>query len=618
MGWTMRILSFMIVSWLASISMGAPIAFIDATQSSGLPLMNSARLCFTDLDGDGRADLVAREQLAGNEARYRVFMNRADAATPLGFHFIEIDGCALPVPANGDCIAFADLDNDGLADAIFTRYLDLKNPRFVAPTTQPTDTCWLKGKGDGTFGPPNRIGSNTRGTTACLAVGDANCDGKPDLLLGNWYDHYGEANTAYPTDLLLQRVGANGAVEFDRVPLPEDKIAFDEEHDAGPRPTYGVMFVRLSEPAYPSLLQLNYGRRANRLYVLTRSDPLEYEDRAPAMHLDGDAIRHGRYPEWLKEIGKTDKRFDREDEKPFRSHGNTFDATVGDVNNDGRFDLFFAEIAHAWAGESSDRSRFLIQRDNPMMDFESPPRLSVDRPGTHDADSATPQAATRPSGPNWNQGDLFAALADLDQDGRLDLILCSSDYPDPPPHENRLRIYRQNEDGSFRDVTPDSGIDHLGAQQPSLADVDSDGDLDLLIGQSFNRFPKAMIDKQTPPHPVARLFLNQATERRRAAGLPSNSIVLRLVGDEKRAVTRSAFNAIVRMTTSVNGTTLTQSRQLIGPGGHNGKGGDLVIHFGLAEASEADEIRIEWPSPNAPPTILRKVKPGAYTTTCSN
>ena len=60
MGWTMRILSFIIVSWLASMSMGAPITFIDATENSGLPLMNSARLCFTDLDGDGRADQIGR------------------------------------------------------------------------------------------------------------------------------------------------------------------------------------------------------------------------------------------------------------------------------------------------------------------------------------------------------------------------------------------------------------------------------------------------------------------------------------------------------------------------------------------------------------------------------
>jgi hypothetical protein len=605
--WSIAILCILMTVCTARGGENSAIGFVDATEASGLPPMNSARLSLADLDGDGRADVVAREQLAGNAARYRVFLNRADAAAKHGFRFVEVESPNLPEPLNGDCMALADLDNDGLADAVFTRYLDLKNPKFVAPTTQPTDSCWLKGEGDGTFGPPNLIGNNTRGTTACIAVGDANCDGRPDLLLGNWYDRYGEANSAYPMDLLVQKAGADGNVSFERVALPEDGVPFDEEHDAGPRPTYGVMFVRLTDSPRPSLLQLCYGRRANRLYVMTQSDPLRYEDRAPAMHLDGDAIRHGRYPEWLKEVAKTDKRFDRTDEKPYRSNGNTFDAAVGDVNNDGLFDLFFAEITHAWAGESSDRSRFLIQRNGQQIDFDYLSRLSVDRPGTHDPGNARQ---------SWNQGDLFAALADLDQDGRLDLILCSSDYPDPPPHENRLRIYRQSEDGTFVDVTNTSGIDHLGAQQPSLADVDGDGDLDLLVGQSFNRFPKEMIEKHTPPYPAARLYLNHTSERRRAESLPSNSIELRLIGDPERGVTRSAFNAIVRLTTTLHGQLLTQSRQLTGPGGDNGKGGDVIVHFGLGDATEAAEIRVEWPAPNLPPSVLRNVKPGAPTVRC--
>ena len=354
------------------------------------------------------------------------------------------------------------------------------------------------------------------------------------------------------------------------------------------------MFVRLNASPVPSILELSYGRRANRLYVPTDGANLKYEDRAVAMHVDGDAIRHGRYPEWLKEIGKTDKRFDRPDEKPFRSHGNAFDAAVGDINGDGEVDLFLAEITHAWAGESSDRSRFLIQRDGT---FEYDERLSVDREGTHPATQPT----TRP---NWNQGDLFASLNDLDHDGRLDLILCSSDYPDPPPHENRLRIYHQDADGRFVDVTADSGIDVVGAQQPSFADLDGDGDLDLLVGQSFNRFSKAMIDARTPPGPVARVFVNQTNR--------ANSIELKLVGDPNRGVTRSAFNAIVRVTTIVNGQRITQVRQYIGAGGHNGKIADQVVHVGLGEAREADEVRVEWSGINVEPTVLRNVQPGLH------
>ena len=87
-----------------------------------------------------------------------------------------------------------------------------------------------------------------------------------------------------------------------------------------------------------------------------------WADIAPQAGLDGDDVRHGRYPGWLKERAKEDPRFDRDDEKPFRANGNTFDGAVGDIDGDGDFDLFLSEITHGWAGDSSDRSRLLLNR----------------------------------------------------------------------------------------------------------------------------------------------------------------------------------------------------------------------------------------------------------------
>src|SRR4051812_6134281 len=129
----------------------ADVRFVDATEAVGLPWMNSARLTFTDLNADGRADIVAREKPASGAELYRVFLNQADAAAKYGFRFTEVPAPHLPAPIGGDVITFADLDNDSFADAVFTRYLDTKNAKFVAPTTQPTSTSWIKGNGDGTF-----------------------------------------------------------------------------------------------------------------------------------------------------------------------------------------------------------------------------------------------------------------------------------------------------------------------------------------------------------------------------------------------------------------------------------------------------------------------------------
>ncbi|MGW6969114.1 FG-GAP repeat domain-containing protein [Streptomyces zaomyceticus] len=47
------------------------------------------------------------------------------------------------------------------------------------------------GRGDGTFAPRTRIGGGWNAYTDTIGIGDANKDGRPDLLA------YGPANSAY-------------------------------------------------------------------------------------------------------------------------------------------------------------------------------------------------------------------------------------------------------------------------------------------------------------------------------------------------------------------------------------------------------------------------------------
>lgn len=601
------------------------LSFTDATAAVGLGNVNAARLCFADLNGDGRPDAIIRaiETKDGKPApdRYRVFLDTAvesPATGALPFKFVELDKpTGLPTPQAGDCLVFADLDNDGHADAIFTRYLDINNPKFVEPPA-PARTCWLKGNGDGTFGEPQVIESATRATTACIAVGDINRDGLLDLYLGNWYTKYGDSNDAFTNDLLLQSPHAPGT--FARESLSEDSGLADEEHDTAGRPTYGAMIasVLTAQPIVPQVLELNYGRRANRLWswgpgtLVGSPNAQPARDLAPVLQLDGDPDRSGKYPEWLKERAKTDSRFDREDEKPFRSNGNTFDVAVGDIDNDGDFDLFLAEIAHGWAGPSSDRSRFLVNADTekpkdswPLTRFEYNPLLSVDR------------VPTDPSIRNWNQGDLFAELADFDNDGRLDLLLSSGDYPD----NQHLRLYRQQDDGRFIDITPWTGLNNEGSLQISLADVDGDGDMDILVAQSFNRLDAAQIAGRTPS---IKLYLNQTIEKRKARldqglaldGVVRSSITLRLIGDPTQGVSRDALGAIISADVNLDGNPATPPtriiRQLIGIGGHAGKQHEFLIHIPLGSAAKADKIVIQWPGRTAPDTVLSDVEAGHY------
>jgi len=585
-----------------------PIRFIDATEELGLGGINSTRLCFADVNADGRPDVVIR-----TADTYRIFIHTLDPASKRGFKYVELtEPTGLPKPHDGDCLVFADIDNDGINDAVLTRYLDINNDKFKPPEDQPLKTAWMKGNGNGTYTVTYPI-TTKQATTACIAVGDVDRDGRLDLYLGNWYTRYGVNNEAFTNDLLLQSHERTKGGFFDRMKLPEDDAEFDEEKDEAGRPTYGAVIANLGDVIgsgkaaipLPQILELSYGRRANRLWCqLATKDGTgkTWGDLAPRLGLDGDADRSGKYPDWLKEVAKTDARFDRADEKPYRSHGNNFDAAIGDVNNDGLFDVFVADITHAWAGDSSDRSRFLIQtRREGEVKFEYDPKRCVDR--------VPPVPNPLPEGyrPKWNQGDLFCELADLDHDGRLDLILSSGDYPDAAPYDNRLRIFHQEPDGSFKDVTGESGIDHVGSGQISLADVDVDGDMDILVAQSYNRMPAEMVkatnDRQKSDGPRVRLYLNQASDR-----TPASSITLSFIGSRKQNVSLNALGVIARLTlTQPDGTVLTQSRQLIGIGGHAGKQNQFVIHFGLAGAAHADKLEIMWPC--LPPLVTTVTDP---------
>ena len=616
------------------------LTFTDATAAAGLGGITASRMCLADLNGDGRPDAVVRAIEPGKPDRYRVFINTAKVAEVGGaapvppFAFTELlTPTNLPAPLSGDCLVFADIDNDGHADAVFTRYLDINNEKFTAPPA-PSRTCWMKGNGDGTFQSPQVIDEAQRATTACIAVGDIDRDGLLDLYLGNWYTKYGESNEAFTNDLLVQhrreeRNAADwakpGSRPFRRLSSWKDGVEFNTTDDPGGRPTYGALIASLmhvGDDVRPQVLELNYGRRANRLWNLGDRDISWHNppDRdSPAYHqayhatalypvgrgahgLDGDADRSGKYPEWLKERAKADPRFAREDEERYRSHGNTFDASINDIDNDGDFDLFLAEITHGWAGPSSDRSRFLLNTDGM---FASNPRLSVDR------------VPADPSIRNWNQGDLFCHLDDFDHDGRVDLFLSSGDYPD----NQRLRLYRQQDDGSFSDVTAWCGLNNEGSAQISVGDIDLDGDLDILVGQSFNRLDAAQIAGRTP---TMKLYLNQTVERRgervknslELKGIITNSLTLKLLGDHAKGCARDALGAIVRVTADTDGDPATpptiQSRQLIGIGGHAGKQMEFLVHVGLGEATTADRVEVLWPDRHATVTVLDGVEAGRH------
>jgi hypothetical protein len=523
----------------------APLAvpFRDAAKETGIAGFEPGRACFVDLDGDGWADVVFG-------CGKRVFRNEP-AADGAGRRFREVTAETGLWPKEGrgaDVLAWGDVDGDGDVDGYYGRSGD-----FAAESKRKNDdgrrSEVLLNDGKGRFSPKAASGVGEHAeTTVAATFFDADRDGVLDLYVGNQYVRYGESLEASPSRLF--RGKGDGTFEDVTERAAMLGVAEPGRRDSR-RPVYGVTHTDFDGDGDDDLLVCAYGRQWNQLW---RNDGgFRFTDVAEATRFDGDDDESGLYPPEVKEKMK------REDEKPFRSNGNTFDAAVADFDDDGDMDVFLGEITHWWAGPSSDTSALLVNRGREEGFVFAREERGIVR--THATD-------------RWNQGDLYAGWIDVGNDGLLDLFVASGEYPD----EQRLRVFRQKPDRTFEDATATSGIDWTNCSQPSLADFDRNGTVDLLVGNTNNR--------ATPEQAKART-LSAALFSQAPGG---HWLRLTLEGRGKGHTNRSAIGVVVRA--RVGDRTLT--RQVFGSRGHAGHFDEFPISIGLGSATKVDRLEVRW------------------------
>ncbi|HMJ68483.1 MAG TPA: VCBS repeat-containing protein [Cyclobacteriaceae bacterium] len=167
----------------------------------------------------------------------------------------------------------------------------------------------------------------------------------------------------------------------------------------------------------------------------------------------------------------------------YRNFFNGAGVAIGDINNDGLLDIYFA-------GNQTDNKLYLNTGDLKFKDI-------------------TDQAGVACSGV-WSTGVTFA---DINADGLLDIYVCKSGDPGAPKRYNELFI--NNGDLTFREESAKYGLDVSGLSvQAAFFDYDKDGDLDCyLLTNSFRSVGNYDLvkDQRNRPDPQGggnKFFLN--------------------------------------------------------------------------------------------------------------
>jgi len=175
---------------------------------------------------------------------------------------------------------------------------------------------------------------------------------------------------------------------------------------------------------------------------------------------------------------------------------------------------------------------------------------------------------------------------DLDSDGWLDLFLVNGHvYPEvdrvktEAGYKQRKIVYRNLRDGRFADVTERLGepvtIPKAG-RGASFADIDNDGDLDVVVNNIHDTPDLFRLDRQPERSPAG------------AAAKVGGWLGLKLVGTQSN---RSAIGARVRLV-SAGGTQVQEVRG----GGSYYSQNDLRVLFSLASATSPVKVEVRWPN----------------------
>jgi len=511
--------------------------FTDVTESLGATNINLSRMAWGDYDNDGDEDLLVN----GN----RLFANHGDGT------FTEVTAAAGIGGTSTNGGIWADYDNDGHLDFYATvhNYLPLCTApadcpaanytcvegrcRYrvecttvadcpntddacvddhcvpVAPEPPPAHDLLWRNNGDGTFTDVSEEAGQPYDhlPTEGAAWGDMDGDGFVDLYVANYetpQNWTGGVLSVATPDFLWQNQGDGTFVD-----VSEEAGIRDVPMQCG----RGVNWADYDNDGWQDIFVSNYRLNPNLLF-----------------HNQG----YGRFENRSLEAGVAG-------EPITGAYGHTIGSAWADFDNDGDWDLFTANLAHPRFIDFSDKSMLYVNGGAPDYTFTDIREVA---------------------GIRYYETHSDTALGDFDNDGFMDLFVTGVYVG------YRSFLYHHQGNLTFTDETYNAGAQVDNGWGAAWADIDDDGDLDLIS---------------------RRLYRNDLETT-------GSWLKVRLLGTVSN---RSAIGA--RVTVSAGGQTYL--RQVEGGKGTTTQNA-LTLHFGLGQATVADRVEIVWP--NWPPYIELK------------
>ena len=405
--------------------------FLDKTKEYGLEGVQAVHLYAVDVNHDGFTDLITLDDFYA-APKFYLF-------NPLIKKFI-LSPNPFDSQVRGSYLNFVDLDHDGIYDVI------------VGTLNQKTEMTQYPArifKGEIINGVLHYKEKSPLPTgimpTASIVAFDYDLDGEIDLFLANWFS-YKDNNPRPVPDLLLKGKGFEFTDSSNNLKGEYDYNKSDKFY-SNATPTFGASICDIDKNGFPDILTSNSNGYYNKMWL----------------NLDGkNFVNYGNESGYAA---------DEDGSLETRGGGNSFFSLCGDYNNDGLIDVVIGNMAKDSDPESRDKSSILSGSTKSF-----PPKFI--RSEFFHADQQS----------KWSEGDHRGVWIDYNLDGLNDLLIDNSGFPP----NSRLVFFEQAKDHGYEDKSKELGINMMNPSGTVTIDLNHDGVMDFITGQSKTRAGEAM------------------------------------------------------------------------------------------------------------------------------